>query len=88
MANDRVLYTDSYHLKADANPLKDINEIRPEGVSEHLDKMNAAKDADDFTYLVSSNPGYKGSLPTRRYHLPLGTTRKQSLFYLEHLCLQ
>ena len=46
MANGRVLYTDSTHLKADANPRKAINERRPEGVSEYLNEMNAAVEAD------------------------------------------
>lgn len=46
MANGRVLYTDSTHLKADANPRKAINEERPEGVSEYLAELNAAVEAD------------------------------------------
>lgn len=46
MANGRVLYTDSTHLKADANPRKAVNELRPEGVSEYLAELNAAVEAD------------------------------------------
>ncbi|VFS51917.1 Transposase domain (DUF772) [Budvicia aquatica] len=42
MANGRVLYTDSTHLKADANPRKSVNELRPEGVSEYIEQLNAA----------------------------------------------
>jgi IS5 family transposase len=46
MASGRVLYTDSTHLKADANPRKAVNEVRPEGVSEYLAQLNAAVEAD------------------------------------------
>lgn len=46
MANGRVLYTDSTHLKADANPRKAVNEQRPEGVSEYIEQLNAAVEAD------------------------------------------
>ena len=46
MANGRVLYTDSTHLKADANPRKAVNELRPEGVTEYLTQLNAAVEAD------------------------------------------
>jgi transposase len=46
MANGRVLYTDSTHLKADANPRKAVNEQHPEGVSEYLTALNAAVEAD------------------------------------------
>lgn len=46
MANGRVLYTDSTHLKADANPRKAVNEKRPVGVSEYLMELNAAVEAD------------------------------------------
>ncbi|WP_226373479.1 IS1182 family transposase [Pectobacterium quasiaquaticum] len=46
MVNGRVLYTDSTHLKADANPRKSVNELRPEGVSEYIDQLNAAVEAD------------------------------------------
>ena len=46
MANGRVLYTDSTHLKADANPRKSVNELRPEGVSEYIEQLNAAVEAD------------------------------------------
>ncbi|EMB6605741.1 transposase, partial [Yersinia enterocolitica] len=46
MANGRVLYTDSTHLKASANPRKAVNELRPEGVSEYIDQLNAAVEAD------------------------------------------
>lgn len=46
MANGRVLYTDSTHLKANANPRKAVNEPRPEGVSAYLEQLNAAVEAD------------------------------------------
>ncbi|TQI82552.1 transposase [Serratia fonticola] len=46
MANGRVLYTDSTHLKANANPRKAVNEQRPEGVSEYLAQLNEAVEAD------------------------------------------
>lgn len=46
MANGRVLYTDSTHLKASANPRKAVNEVRPEGVSEYLEQLNTAVEAD------------------------------------------
>lgn len=46
MANGRVLYTDSTHLKADANPRKAVNELRPEGVSEYFTQLNEAVEAD------------------------------------------
>lgn len=46
MANGRVLYTDSTHLKANANLRKVVNELRPEGVSEYLEQLNAAVEAD------------------------------------------
>lgn len=46
MANGRVLYTDSTHLKACANPRKAINEVRPESVSEYLEQLNTAVEAD------------------------------------------
>lgn len=46
MANGRVLYTDSTHLKADANPCKAVNELRPEGVSEYFTQLNDAVEAD------------------------------------------
>jgi hypothetical protein len=46
MANGCVLYTDSTHLKADANPRKAVNELRPEGVSEYFTQLNDAVEAD------------------------------------------
>lgn len=46
VANGRVLYTDSTHLKADANPRKAVNELRPEGVSEYFTQLNEAVEAD------------------------------------------
>lgn len=46
MANGRVLYTDSTHLKADANLRKAVNELRPEGVSEYFTELHAAVEAD------------------------------------------
>ncbi|HGF4681464.1 IS1182 family transposase [Escherichia coli] len=46
MANGRVLYTDSTHLKASANPRRAVNELRPEGVSEYFAELNVAVEAD------------------------------------------
>lgn len=59
MANGRVLYTDSTHLKADANPRKAINELRPEGVSEYLAELNAAVEADRKQREKKPLPGVK-----------------------------
>ncbi|ELR7284480.1 transposase [Escherichia coli] len=46
MANERVLYTDSTHLKACANPRRAVNELCPEGVSEYFAELNTAGEAD------------------------------------------
>ena len=46
MANGRVLYTDSTHLKASASPRRAVNELRPEGVSEYFAELNATVEAD------------------------------------------
>lgn len=59
MANGRVLYTDSTHLKADANPRKAVNEQRPEGVSEYFDELNAAVEADRKQHAKKPLPGVK-----------------------------
>jgi transposase len=59
MANGRVLYTDSTHLKADANPRKAVNELRPEGVSEYIEQLNAAVEADRKTHEKKPLPGVK-----------------------------
>lgn len=59
MANGRVLYTDSTHLKADANPRKAINEARPEGVSEYLTEMDTAVEADRKLHGKKPLPGAK-----------------------------
>lgn len=59
MANGRVLYTDSTHLKADANPRKAINEERPEGVSEYFAELNAAVEADREQHEKKPLPGVK-----------------------------
>lgn len=59
MANGRVLYTDSTHLKADANPRKAVNEMRPEGVSEYLAELNAAVEADRKQHEKKPLPGVK-----------------------------
>ncbi len=59
MANGRVLYTDSTHLKADANPRKAVNELRPEGVSEYLAQLNAAVEADRKKHEKKPLPGIK-----------------------------
>lgn len=59
MANGRVLYTDSTHLKANANPRKAVNEQRPEGVSEYLEQLNAAVEADRKQHEKKPLPGVK-----------------------------
>ncbi|ELW8170012.1 TPA: transposase, partial [Yersinia enterocolitica] len=59
MANGRVLYTDSTHLKASANPRKAVNELRPEGVSEYIDQLNAAVEADRKKHEKKPLPGVK-----------------------------
>lgn len=59
MANGRVLYTDSTHLKADANPRKAVNQQRPEGVSEYLAELNAAVEADRKKHEKKPLPGVK-----------------------------
>lgn len=46
MVNGRVLYTDSTHLKANANPHKAVNEPRPVKASAYIDTLNAAIDED------------------------------------------
>lgn len=59
MANGRVLYTDSTHLKANANPRKAVNEQRPEGVSEYLEQLNATVEADRKQHEKKPLPGVK-----------------------------
>jgi transposase len=59
MANGRVLYTDSTHLKANANPRRAVNEQRPEGVSEYLEQLNAAVEADRKQHEKKPLPGVK-----------------------------
>jgi hypothetical protein len=59
MANGRVLYTDSNHLKANANPRKVVNEQRPEGVSEYFTQLNAAVEADRKKHEKKPLPGVK-----------------------------
>ncbi|WP_139536843.1 IS1182 family transposase [Klebsiella spallanzanii] len=59
MANGRVLYTDSTHLKADANPRKAVNEQRPEGVSEYFAELNAAVEAGRKQHEKKPLPGVK-----------------------------
>lgn len=59
MANGRVLYTDSTHLKANANPRKAVNEPRPEGVSEYFAELNAAVEADRKLHEKKPLPGVK-----------------------------
>ncbi|KFK97641.1 MULTISPECIES: IS1182 family transposase [unclassified Serratia (in: enterobacteria)] len=59
MANGRVLYTDSTHLKADANPRKAVNEERPVGVSEYLEQLDAAVGADRKKHAKKPLPAVK-----------------------------
>lgn len=59
MANGRVLYTDSTHLKANANPRKSVNEQRPEGVSEYLAELNTAVEADRKQHAKKPLPAVK-----------------------------
>lgn len=61
MANGRGLYTDSTHLKADANPRKAVNELRPEGVSEYLEQLNAAVEADRKQHEKKPLPAVKNT---------------------------
>lgn len=46
VADRRVFYIDSTHLKASASPRRAVNELRPEGVSEYFAELNAAVGAD------------------------------------------
>ncbi|KFK92266.1 MULTISPECIES: IS1182 family transposase [unclassified Serratia (in: enterobacteria)] len=59
MANGRVLYTDSTHLKADANPRKAVNEERPVGVSDYLEQLDAAVEADRKKHAKKPLPAVK-----------------------------
>ncbi|WP_337265093.1 MULTISPECIES: transposase, partial [unclassified Serratia (in: enterobacteria)] len=59
MANGRVLYTDSTHLKADANPRRAVNEERPVGVSEYLEQLDAAVEADRKKHAKKPLPAVK-----------------------------
>ena len=47
------------HLKADANPRKAVNEQRPEGVSEYVERLNAAVEADRKKHKKKPQPGIK-----------------------------
>lgn len=66
MANGRVLYTDSMHLKANANPRKAVNEQRPEGVSEYFAELNAAVESDRKQHESEHHR------PGKRVHAPGG----------------
>ncbi|CBY26974.1 hypothetical protein Y11_12071 [Yersinia enterocolitica subsp. palearctica Y11] len=82
MANGRVLYTDSTHLKASANPRKAVNELRPEGVSEYIDQLNAAVEADRKKHEKKPLPGVKRrqqAPPRLRIRRSAPRTRKAGL---------
>lgn len=61
MVNGRVLYTDSIHLKAYANPHKTINEERPIAPSEYIEQLNAAVEKDRKNYAKKPLPDAKKS---------------------------
>lgn len=97
MANGRVLYTDSTHLKADANPRKAVNELRPEGVSEYLEQLNAAVEADRKQHEKKPLPAVKNKpeSETAVKNTKVSTTdpesgfmhrdnKPQGFFYLDH----
>ena len=97
MANGRVLYTDSTHLKANASPRKAVNEQRPEGVSEYFTELNAAVEADRKLHEKKPLPGVKkqpGSAAAVK-NIKVSTTdpesgfmhrdnKPQGFFYLDH----
>ncbi|EBE0837637.1 IS1182 family transposase [Salmonella enterica] len=83
MANGRVLYTDSTHLKANASPRKAVNEQRPEGVSEYLEQLNAAVEADRKQHEKKPLPGVKktpGSAVAAVKNTKVSTTDPESGF--------
>ncbi|MGM3189966.1 IS1182 family transposase [Dickeya dadantii subsp. dieffenbachiae] len=98
MASGRVLYTDSTHLKADANPRKAVNEVRPEGVSEYLEQLNAAVEADRKKHGKKPLPAVKekpASEAAAGKNTKVSTTdpesgfmhrdnKPQGFFYLDH----
>ncbi|WP_407062047.1 IS1182 family transposase [Brenneria tiliae] len=97
MANGRVLYTDSTHLKADANPRKAVNERRPEGVSEYLEQLNAAVEADRKQHEKKPLPAVKNKPESEAAvkNTKVSTTdpesgfmhrdnKPQGFFYLDH----
>lgn len=96
MANGRVLYTDSTHLKADANPRKAVDEVRPEGVSEYLEQLNAAVEADRKKQGKKPLPAVKEKpASVAGKHTKVSTTdpesgfmhrdnKPQGFFYLDH----
>ncbi|KHS81224.1 IS1182 family transposase [Pectobacterium brasiliense] len=97
MATGRVLYTDSTHLKADANPRKAVNELRPEGVSEYIDQLNAAVEADRKKHEKKPLPAPKNTPEnaTAVKNTKVSTTdpesgfmhrdnKPQGFFYLDH----
>ncbi|EJV1665276.1 IS1182 family transposase [Morganella morganii] len=61
MANGRVLYTDSTHLKANANPHKAINEERPIAPSEYIEQLNVAVERDRKNHAKKPLPDAKKS---------------------------
>lgn len=97
MVNGQVLYTDSTHLKADANPRKAVNELRPEGVSEYLEQLNAAVEADRKKHEKKPLPAVKNKPESEAAvkNTKISTTdpesgfmhrdnKPQGFFYLEH----
>lgn len=97
MANGRVLYTDSTHLKADANPRKAVNEEHPVSVSEYLEQLNAAVEADRKKHEKKPLPAVKKTAEnaTAVKNTKVSTTDPESgfmhrdnkpkgFFYLDH----
>lgn len=95
MANGRVLYTDSTHLKADANPRKATNELRPAGVSEYLAELDMAVEADRKQHGKKPLPGEKAKSSAVVRNTKVSTTdpesgfmhrdnKPQGFFYLDH----
>lgn len=64
MANGRVLYTDSTHLKANANPHKAINEERPIAPSEYIEQLNVAVERDRKNHAKKLLPDAKNPTKT------------------------
>ncbi len=64
MANGRVLYTDSTHLKANANPHKAINEEHPIAPSEYIEQLNVAVERDRKNHAKKPLPDAKNPTKT------------------------